>query len=332
MRWGLIGASNIAQAHMLGAIRGQGGEVAWVQSGSAAHGNDFAQAQGIARVGTDLAALLAQHPVDAVYVSSTNEKHAPQALAALAAGAHVLCEKPLAMTALEAAGMVHAAHRADRVLATNHHLRNAGSHLAIRRLIEAGRIGRVLSARVFHAVQLPPHLQGWRINDAQAGGGVIADIAVHDADTVRFHLGEDPVAVIAMATSGGMGAGVEDSAMSIWEMPSGAQVQAHESFTHRFAGTGLEIHGTEGSIIARGVMTQQPAGEIALVTEAGREAVPFEDHNLYARSVRLFAAACGGEGRPAADGIDGVKSLAVAEAIARAAREGRRVEVDYAGV
>ena len=50
----------------------------------------------------------------------------------------------------------------------------------------------MLSVRVFHAVHLPPHLQGWRINDAAAGGGVIPDITVHDADTVRFYLGEDP--------------------------------------------------------------------------------------------------------------------------------------------
>ena len=331
MRWGLIGASNIAAAHMIAAIRGSGGEVAWVQSGGP-HAAAFARDHAIPAVGADLAALLRDRPVDAVYVSSTNEKHAPQTLAALAAGVHVLCEKPLAMTAAEAAGMVRAARGAGRVLATNHHLRNAGSHLAIRSLIEAGRIGRVLSVRVAHAVHLPPHLQGWRINDAAAGGGVIADITVHDADTVRFHLGEDPVAVVAMAGASGLGAGVEDSAMSVWDMPSGAQVFAHESFTHRFAGTGLEVHGTEGSILARGVMTQAPVGEITLVTEAGTEAVPFADHNLYARSVGLFAAACRGDGRPAADGVDGVKSLAVAEAVARAAREGRRVEVDYAGI
>lgn len=331
MLWGLIGASNIASAHMIAAIRESGGEIAWVQSGSAGHGAAFAREQGIPTSQSDLDALLADQPVDAVYISSTNEKHSPQTLAAIAAGAHVLCEKPLAMSVTEAAGMVTAAKMAGRVLATNHHLRNAGSHIAIRGLIEAGRVGRVLSVRVQHAVALPPHLQGWRINDPGAGGGVIADITVHDADTVRFHLGEDPLAVVAMSTDGLLGEGVEDSAMSVWEMPSGAQVFAHESFTHRFAGTGIEVHGTEGSIFARGVMTQRPVGEVELVTEAGREAVPFADHNLYARSVALFTAACAGDGLPAADGVDGLKSLAVAEAVTRAAREGRRVKVDYAG-
>ena len=90
---------------------------------------------------------------------------------AIAASKHVLCEKPLAMTPAEAAEMVRAAEAAGVVFATNHHLRNAGAHLAIRDLIATGRIGRVLSLRVFHAVHLPPHLQGWRINNAGAGGG-----------------------------------------------------------------------------------------------------------------------------------------------------------------
>lgn len=333
MRWGLVGASNIAANHMIAAIRAaEDAEIAWVVSGRAGHAAGYAERHGLPHHGTDLAAMLSSQPVDAVYISSTNEKHHAQALAAIAAGAHVLCEKPLAMTVAEAVGMVRAAESAGRVFATNHHLRNAGSHLAIRRLLEEGRIGRVLSVRVMHAVHLPPHLQGWRIDDAAAGGGVIPDITVHDADTVRFHLGEDPVAVVAMSTVAGMGKGVEDSAMSVWEMPSGAQVFAHESFTHRFAGTGLEIHGSEGSIFARGVMTQRPVGEVELVTEAGREAVWFADHNLYVRGVAAFAAACRGEGRPAADGVDGVKSLAIAQAVAQAAREGRRVEVDYGGL
>ena len=120
----------------------------------------------------------------------------------------------------------------------------------------------MLSVRVFHAVHLPPHLQGWRINDAAAGGGVIPDITVHDADTVRFYLGEDPVEVVALAGTSGMGAGVEDSVMSVWTMPSGVMIQTHESFTHPFAGSGVEVHGTEGSIFGRGIMTQKPVGEV----------------------------------------------------------------------
>ena len=93
-------------------------------------------------------------------------------------GKHVLCEKPLALSLADAREMVAACARAGVVSGTNHHLRNAATHGKIRELIRAGAIGKPLFARVFHAVYLPPHLQGWRINNPGAGGGVILDITL----------------------------------------------------------------------------------------------------------------------------------------------------------
>ena len=330
MRWGLIGASTIASEWMIDAIRAQAGhEIAAVLSGDRTRGADYARRHGIDTCHTELDALVGDAGLDAVYISTTNEKHRPQALAAIAAGKHVLCEKPLAMSVAEAREMVAAAAARSVILATNHHLRCAGSHIAIRELITAGRVGRVLSLRVFHAVELPEHLRGWRINDASAGGGVIPDITVHDADTVRFYLDEDPLEVVSRAGASGMGDGVEDSVMSVWSMPSGVMVQSHESFTHPYARTGIEVHGTEGSIVARDVMTQRPVGEITLSNADGDHAIEFSPHNLYEHAVAAFAAAAAGDGRPAADGEDGVRSLAVALAVRDAAASGKAVEVDY---
>jgi 1,5-anhydro-D-fructose reductase (1,5-anhydro-D-mannitol-forming) len=330
MRWGLVGASTIAAEHMIRALRSQAGsDIDCVVSGSDERGREFAAEHCIPNTTTNLDRMLSDPSVDAVYISSTNDRHHPQTIAAIGAGKHVLCEKPLALTVADAADMVRAAAGKGVVLATNHHLRNAGSHRAIRDLIASGRIGRVLSVRVHHAVILPPHLQGWRIANAGAGGGVIPDITVHDADTVRFLLDEDPVTVLAQAGMSGMGQGVEDSVMSLWSMPSGAMVMAHESFTHAHAGTGIEVHGTEGSVFAAGVMTQVPSGEIALVTAQGRAGVSYSDHNLYGEAVARFADAVAGKGPPAADGRDGVKSLAVALAVRKAAQTGQRQTVDY---
>ena len=221
MRWALVGASTIASSYMIGAMRAQpGGQVVGVCSGSAEHARQFADQNEIEASYSDLAELLALDGVDAVYISSTNEKHYDQSLTAIAAGKHVLCDKPLAMTREEAEEMVRAAKDAGVVFATNHHLRCSRSHRKIREMIEAGKVGTVLSLRLHQAVHLPVHLQGWRINDAAAGGGVIPDITVHDADVARFLLGEDPVTVVAQMTASGMGDGVEDSAMSVWSMPA----------------------------------------------------------------------------------------------------------------
>jgi len=332
MQWGLVGASTIASEHVIGAIRAQSGHaVKTVVSASDARGKEYAERHGIPGSATNLGGVVDDPEIDAVYISTTNEKHHHQAMAAIEAGKHVLCEKPLAMTLADAAEMVRTAEAKGVVFATNHHLRNAGSHLTIKELITSGRIGTVLSIRVFHAVHLPEHLRGWRINDPGAGGGVIADIVVHDADTVRFYLGEEPAEVVARAGVSGLGQGVEDSVMSVWSLPSGVMVQTHESFTHPFAGSGIEIHGSEGSIVGRGVMTQRPVGEIVLNDAHGQHDITFSDHNLYVRALANFAAAVAGSGRPSADGVDGVKSLAVALAVSEAAEQGRSVRVDYGG-
>ncbi len=332
MRWALIGASTIAHQYMIGAIRAERGEIMRVISATPERAGQFAADHRIEQSGSDLGEALADPQVEAVYISTTNEKHLPQALAAVQAGKHVLCEKPLALTLDDAVAMVRAAKKSGLVFATNHHLRCSGSHRAVRGLIKSGRIGRVLSLRLHHAVYLPPHLQGWRINSPGAGGGVIPDITVHDADVACFLLGEDPATVVAQMASSGLGEGVEDSAMSVWSMPSGAMVMSHESFTHPFASSGLEVHGTEGSIFARDVMTQNPIGSIELVTASGRETIAFDTHDLYQEGVRRFHAAVAGDGDPAATGADGVKSLAVALAVRDAAARGVRVAVDYGDV
>lgn len=333
MFWGLIGASTIASQFMIEAIRAQQGHsIKSVLSSNAERGRGYADRHDIPFNTTELAELLGDPEIGAVYISTTNDKHKDQALAAVAAGKNVMCEKPLAMTVGDAIEMVAAARQAGLVFATNHHLRNAGSHLKIKELIQDGQIGAVQSIRIFHAVYLPENLQGWRIDNAAAGGGVIPDIVVHDADTVRFYLDEDPVQVVAVEQSESMGQGVEDNVMSVWTMPSGAMVQTHESFTHRYAGSGIEVHGTQGSIVARNVMTQRPIGEISLTDEAGTRAVSFDDHNLYVRSMGMFAAALDGNGQPSASGLDGVKSLAVAAAVKQAATSGNPVPVDYGGL
>ena len=99
VRWGLIGASNIARQYVIDAIRSQpNGQVVAVMSSSLDHAKSYAVENDIPAAYDDVGALLASHNVDAVYISSTNEKHHDQAIAAARAGKHVLCEKPLALT------------------------------------------------------------------------------------------------------------------------------------------------------------------------------------------------------------------------------------------
>ncbi len=327
-KWGLIGASTIAKEWVIDAIRATGGEVVSVMSTSAERGKAYAKAQGIAKAVTTLEDIVNDPSIDAVYISTTNELHRDQALAAAKAGKHILCEKPLAMSLADARAMVQAANDAGVVMATNHHLRNAATHRAMREAIKTGRIGTPLSARVFHAVYLPPHLQGWRLDKPEAGGGVILDITVHDADTLRFVLDSDPVEAIAFSQAGGMGkAGLEDAVMGVLRFENGVISQFHDGFTTKFAETGLEVHGTEGSLIGRNVMTQRPIGTVTLRDASGEQELPLDARNLYETALAAFHAAIAGNGKPSATGEDGVWSLASGLAVVEAARTGGTVKI-----
>ena len=171
--------------------------------------------------------------------------------------------------------------------------------------------------------RFPADLQGWRISRPETGAGVVMDITVHDADTLRFVLQEDPESVTAMVQSAGLASGgLEDGVMGTIRFKSGLLAQFNDAFTVKFAGTGFEVHGSEGSLIGRNVMTQRTAGEV-LYRHAGGEALLALDHeNIYQRSVRAFMNAARGQGAPAATGEDGVHSLSVALAALESARTG----------
>ena len=329
--WGLIGASTIAAEWMIDAIRAQpGNRVVAVASSNAERGRDYAHRHDIPASYDSVTALLADPAVNAVYVSTTNELHREQVLAAARAGKHVLCEKPLALNLEDALAMVEACKDAGVVMATNHHLRNAATHRKLRELVQEGAIGRPLFARVFHAVFLPVHLQGWRLDKPQAGGGVVLDITVHDADTLRFILGAEPVEACGMTPAASMAkANLEDGVMAVLRFDNGVLAQLHDAFTVKHAGTGIEIHGEAGSVIGRNVMTQKPVGEITLRTGQGDQFIAVEHENLYVRGVRSFCAAMRGDGAPAATAEDGVRSLATALAVLDACRTGAVIKVAH---
>jgi 1,5-anhydro-D-fructose reductase (1,5-anhydro-D-mannitol-forming) len=312
---------------MVAAIRASGGAVTGVMSSDRDRAAAYARANDIPNATTSLEALLDE--ADAVYISTTNELHHAQALHCAAAGRHILCEKPLALTVEHACEMVEACRTAGVVFGTNHHLRNAGTHRAMQAAIAEGQIGRPLFARVFHAVYLPTHLQGWRLNKPDAGAGVVLDITVHDADTLRFVLGQDPVEVTALTQRAGLAQGiVEDGVMGVMRFKSGLLAQFHDSFTTAYAKTGFEVHGTEGSLIGTDCMTQKPIGDVLLRTAKGEYTLPIDRANLYERSVACFVAAVGGEGSPAATAEDGIWSLATAVAVLESAKSSHVAAID----
>jgi 1,5-anhydro-D-fructose reductase (1,5-anhydro-D-mannitol-forming) len=332
LQWALIGASDIAKTRMIKAINAQpNSRVTAVFSSNADRAKAYATENKIPKAYDNLKTLLDDPQINIVYISTTNDLHRDQALVAAAAGKHILCEKPLALSVDDAQQMLKAAQAANVVFGTNHHLRNAVTHRTLRKLVKEGAIGKPLAARVFHAICLPPRLQGWRLSRAEAGGGVILDITVHDIDTLRFVLDSEVEDVIARSATQGLAkGGMEDAVMGVMYFRDGVLAQFHDAFTIKHAPTGLEIHGTEGSLFAVNVMTQDPVGRVVLRRdneETEIELDPPED--LYAHSIRHFNQAVRTGTQPFATGVDGLRSLAVALGALESSKSGRRTPVQY---
>jgi 1,5-anhydro-D-fructose reductase (1,5-anhydro-D-mannitol-forming) len=304
-----------------------GARAVGIFSSSAERGELFAEETGLQHAYRSLEEMLADPGIDAVYVGTTNDLHAERTIAAARAGKHVLCEKPLALSVAEAEEMIAAAGAAGVVLATNHHLRAAPTIRAMRDQVDAGAIGAIVAARVFHARSLPEELRTWRLKRPAAGGGVVLDVTVHDADVVRFLLADEVAEVVAMTANQGLAEPpLEDSAMGAMRMRGGQLVSFHDAFTVPHAGTGVELHGTEGSLIGSEVLTPNPIGQVLLrhLDEIEEVAIP-RRRPIYEEVVRRFDAAVRGEGTPVATGEDGAAALAVALAALESARSGRPV-------
>jgi 1,5-anhydro-D-fructose reductase (1,5-anhydro-D-mannitol-forming) len=332
LKWGLIGASDIAATRVIGAIRASGGDAVGVFSGSAERASDFAASHALTQATTDLEELLGWD-IDAVYISSTNDKHFDQACRALKAGKHVLCEKPLALEAGQAAAMVDLAEERGLVLAANHHLPGSPLHAKVRELVSDGAIGTVLSAKVAHAVLLPERLRGWRLGQSTPGSGVILDITCHDASVLNPLLGT-PVAVSAVAVQQAdwNTGGQEDAAMTVIRYERDGQsvlAQTHDSFTVGYAKTSLEVHGTEGTLHVTDAMTQETEGQLVLTTKSGSQTIDVDcSEDLYVIGLRAFASAVEGTGVPTATGRDGMMALKVALAAQESASSGRTVHIN----
>lgn len=327
MKWALIGASNVAQEWMIDAIRSQQeGIICTVFSQNAERGKAYAQANGISHNTILLDDILQDSEIQAVYISSRNEFHKEQALAAARAGKHVLCEKPLALSLDDAEDIVRACHERGVVLGTNHHLRCSAVHIALREQLRSGAIGNLNTVRVFHANCLAKSVDGWRLNDA--GGGLILDSTIHDIDTLRFLLGTEPLSVFAMTQSGRKSVpGIEDGLMAVMRFPGDVLVQIHGSYAVPYAPGGIEIYGNKAALIARDCMSQKPVGSLALRNAEGEQPISLTHHNLYRYSVARFLAAINGKGTPAATGEDGVASLRIALALKESVRTGQEIKV-----
>jgi predicted dehydrogenase len=142
---------------------------------------------GIESVYTDYEEMLREESPDIVVVATPNVFHKPMTLAALEAGAHVLCEKPLALTYKDAKAMMDTARAKGLVVTVGTHLRWTTSMRAARAHVEAGFLGEIYAARtIWHRRAGIPGFGSWFTNRDLAGGGALLDIGIHALDRALY--------------------------------------------------------------------------------------------------------------------------------------------------
>lgn len=137
--------------------------------------------------------------LDAVSVALPNDLHAPVSIEALEAGLHVLCEKPLALTAADGKEMLEAAEKADRKLGVNLSFRFRPQSRALKDIADSGKLGRIYYAHTrWWRERGLPGFGGWFGTKDRSGGGPIIDLGVHRLDLAMWLMGNpEPVAVSA---------------------------------------------------------------------------------------------------------------------------------------
>jgi len=356
MKVGIIGAS-FAQAAYLPALRHvPGAKVVSIASARMESAWRAAEQFGVPHAYDDWEAMLAAHELDLVCIATPTVLHEPQTLAAIAAGAHVLCEKPTAMDASEAARMLTAAEAAGRIHMIDHELRFNPNRMRIASLIAEGALGEIRHVNISNIgttwADPASRRQGDWWSLAEMGGGRLGANGSHQVDLLRWWLGEvawvsgaAPVMVpdrVDPKTGASWTATADDLAHCTLEMDSGAIAQVFMSGVAAHGmGNATQIFGSEGTI------TLSNNDEILLFAPAGRE---FEDitvadpnaglpgvnagiWNVSVVALMRELASAIGEGRPLAHGAtftDGLANQLVLDAVRISGTERRWVRPEEA--
>ena len=283
LRIGLIGTGFMGKAHVFGFAAAQRVfdlpfelELHTVADRDEALAAAAARALGFARSSGDWRSLVADPEIDLIDITAPNAFHREMALAAIANGKHVYCEKPLAPTAAEAREMADAAAAAKiKTQVGFNYLRNPMLGLA-REMIRAGEIGEVRSYRGIHAEDyMADAATPFGFRHEPAGGGALADIGSHALATAEFLLGPiekvmgDCVTAIASRPDGRGGqraVTVDDASRAFLRFANGASgsIEASWIATGRKMQHDFEVYGTQGALL----FTQERLNELHFYSTA----------------------------------------------------------------
>ena len=243
VRWGFLSTARINRRILAAAEKSNAALVVAVASREADRAEAYAVEHGIPRSHGSYEALLEDPEVDAVYISLPNSLHVEWSVRALAAGKHVLCEKPLTRSPEEAVEAFEAAERAGRILMEALMWRHSPQTAKLVQLVEGGVIGELQLVRATFSFPLEGR-RNIRL-DPELGGGALMDVGAYCVSAARLLAGE-PERVYGEQVIGD--SGVDTLFTGVLRFPRGvlAEIDAGMHLPRR---DGLEVVGTEGSLV-----------------------------------------------------------------------------------
>jgi predicted dehydrogenase len=281
LNWLVVGIGDITTKRVIPAIQAEPRSILYgVVSRDRAKGERYG-----VRVWTDIENALSDPAVDAVYVATPVFLHAPQTIAALRAGKHVLCEKPVAMNYAEAKSMANAARETGRTLGIAYYRRMYPKLQRARELLPEGVVGRPVLAEIncHDWFQDEDGRRSWLLDPEKSGGGPLYDIASHRIDVLNFLFGQ-PLKACGQISKVVHQSAVEDSATVLIEYGNGVRGVVDVRWHSRVPRDEFRIIGTDGE------MSLTPLTGPRLVYPGGSEELPAHK-NLHYPCVENFVSA-----------------------------------------
>lgn len=258
-KFGVIGAGSIArQRHLPELLENPQAEVGAVCDSNLKRAKEMTEIYG-GKAFSDYKDLIAMKDLDAVIVCATNTTHAEMTIAALRAGKHVLCEKPMATSREDARAMIDASEQTGKFLMIAHNQRLAPACVKAKEILQSGKLGRVLT---FQTVFGHPGSEFWAIDGASTwfynkkitSFGVMGDLGIHKIDLVHWLLEQDFTEAAAMAgtlnkrNDKGELIDVEDNAVCLLKTDGGVMGTVAVSWTYQKEDNSTVFYGEKGTL------------------------------------------------------------------------------------
>ena len=333
VHWGILGTARIAAERLIPAFHeSEIAELVAVASRNRDRTTDFANKYQIPKAYASYDKLLADDSIDAVYIPLPNHLHREWAIRAMAAGKHVLCEKPLSTSATDGVAMFEESEKNNVLLMEGFMYRFHPQTRRVRELLAKGAIGRPRLIRVAHS--FPLHLQDrdgdfrWR---KETGGGSLADLGVYCVDTARHLFSADPIRMFA-ASSYHPDHSAEAETRAILTFPNDRVAVFDSSFllTGRRE---YEVVGDEGRITAFDTYNPDRGVDVRIEIKAmGRKIVEvISAENEYLLEVDHFSTCILRNEAPVISHEDSIGNLRILDALRESAHREIPVEMSLAG-